>query len=65
MSRITAATRVIAIDTPNANSINTDWGAYRVSIDEIEVATGLDLLSNLPAGVQTQIEAAVDNGPTN
>jgi len=65
VSRISATTRIIAIDTPNSNSINTSWGAYRVSIDEIEAATGLNLLSNLPASVQAAIEAVVDNGPTN
>ncbi|AKD04344.1 DNA/RNA non-specific endonuclease [Pontibacter korlensis] len=65
VSRISAETRIIAIDTPNSNSINSGWGAYRVSVDEIEEATGLDLLSNLPESVQAVVEAKVDNGPTN
>ena len=37
---------------------------YRVSVDFIENATGLDLLSQLPAEVQDRLEAQVDNGPT-
>ncbi|MCC9167881.1 DNA/RNA non-specific endonuclease [Pontibacter harenae] len=65
VSRISAETRIIAIDTPNSNSINANWGAYRVSVDEIEAATGLDLLSALPESVQATVEASVDNGPTN
>ncbi|RFP63411.1 DNA/RNA non-specific endonuclease [Hymenobacter lapidiphilus] len=63
-TRLTSSTRVIAIDTPNDNSINTDWGQYRVSIDAIEAATGLDLLSAVPIAVQQVLEASVDKGPT-
>jgi len=65
LSRISSTTRIIAIDTPNSEDINTNWGAYRVSIDDIEAATGLDLLSNLPVSVQATIEATVDNGAVN
>ncbi|MBD2767509.1 DNA/RNA non-specific endonuclease [Hymenobacter sp. BT664] len=64
-TRVTASTRVIAVDTPNDNSISTTWGAYRTSINAIEAATGYDLLSAVPASVQQVIEARVDNGPTN
>ncbi|MBC6989202.1 DNA/RNA non-specific endonuclease [Hymenobacter sp. BT491] len=63
-SRVNANTRIIAIDTPNVNSIDTNWGTYRTSVDAIEKATGYDLLSNLPVDVQTVIESKVDNGPT-
>ncbi len=63
-SRVTTGTRVIAIDTPNDNSISTTWGTYRTSVDAIEVATGLDLLSAVPATIQQTIEARTDNGPT-
>ncbi|SET97516.1 DNA/RNA non-specific endonuclease [Hymenobacter actinosclerus] len=64
VSRVSAATRIIAIDTPNDNGINSNWGQYRVSVDAIEAATGLDLLSALPLSVQQVVEAQVDNGPT-
>ncbi|MCC9135112.1 DNA/RNA non-specific endonuclease [Pontibacter silvestris] len=64
VSRITSSTRVIAIDTPNSNSVNTSWGSYRTTVDAIEAKTGYNLLSNVPATIQNAIEAKVDNGPT-
>jgi endonuclease G, mitochondrial len=65
VSRVSATTRIIAIDTPNIQGLNTNWGAYRTSVDAIEAATGLDILSALPTSVQQVVEAAVDNGSTN
>jgi endonuclease G len=64
-SRVSANTRVIAIDTPNDNSLSTNWGTYRTSVDAIEAATGLDLLSAVPTAVQQAVESRIDNGPTN
>ncbi|NVO84288.1 DNA/RNA non-specific endonuclease [Hymenobacter terrestris] len=64
-TRVSSSTRVIAIDTPNDNSISTDWSQYRVSVDAIEAATGLDLLSAVPVAVQQVVEASVDKGPAN
>ncbi|GGF10515.1 DNA/RNA non-specific endonuclease [Hymenobacter cavernae] len=62
LQRIAAGqARIIAVDTPNDNSISPDWHQYRVSIDAIEAATGLDLLSKLPPDVQTRLQAKVDN----
>ena len=63
--RVNSVTRVIAIDTPNLQTVGANWYDYRVSVDDIEAATGLDLLSALPLSVQTTIEARTDNGPTN
>jgi endonuclease G len=63
-SRVTTSTRVIAINTPNDNSLSTTWGTYRTTVDAIEQATGYDLLSAVPTAVQTTIEARVDSGPT-
>jgi endonuclease G len=65
VSRINANTRVIAIDTPNDNSLSTNWGTYRTSVDAIEAATGYDLLSAVPTGLQNKLEAKADTGPTN
>ena len=62
-ARVTAGTRVIAIDTPNDNGLSTTWGTYRTSVDAIETATGLDVLSAVPTAVQQVVEARVDNGP--
>jgi endonuclease G len=61
LSRVTTSTRVIAVNTPNINTINSDWKQYRTSVNAIEAATGYDLLSNVPASVQQVVEAQVDN----
>jgi endonuclease G len=60
LSRITTGTRIIAINTPNVNSISSKWQTYETSVDKIEAATGDDLLSNVPAAIQKVIEARVD-----
>jgi endonuclease G len=65
LGRITTSTRVIAINTPNNVNVNAAWGGYRVTVDAIEKASGLDLLSALPLSVQDKLEASIDKGPTN
>ena len=62
--RVTTGTRVIAIDTPNDNALNTNWGVYRTSVNAIESATGYDILSAVSAAVQDVVEARTDAGPT-
>jgi endonuclease G len=64
VNRVTTSTRVIAVNTPNINSINTNWGTYRVSVDAIESATGYDILSALPDAIESVLESRVDAGPT-
>jgi len=64
ISRVTTSTRVIAVITPNTNSISTSWGTYRTTVDAIEAATGYNLFSAVPASIQAVIEAKVDNGAT-
>ncbi|HEX8327403.1 MAG TPA: DNA/RNA non-specific endonuclease [Hymenobacter sp.] len=54
--------RVLAIDTPNDNAVNPDWKQYLTSVDKIEAATGLDLLSALPRPVQARLQKLVDSG---
>ncbi|MFP5041974.1 DNA/RNA non-specific endonuclease [Parasediminibacterium sp. JCM 36343] len=61
LSRVTTTTRVIAVNMPNVNTISSDWKIYRTSVDAIEAATGLDLLSNVSTSIQSVIEAQVDN----
>ena len=63
-TRVTTGTCVIAVDTPNDNSVSTSWGIYRTSVDAIETATGLNILSAVATAVQQTVEARVDNGPT-
>ncbi len=63
-ARVTTATRVIAVDMPNTQGIrNHNWGSYRTTVDAIEQAAGVDILSRVPASVQAVIESRVDNGP--
>ncbi|TXK29677.1 DNA/RNA non-specific endonuclease [Pontibacter qinzhouensis] len=64
VKRITSDTRIIAVDTPNFNSVNSSRASYRTSVDAIEAKTGYDLLSNVSKAVQDIIEARVDEGPT-
>jgi endonuclease G len=64
VARVDASTRIIAVDMPNDNSIDVEWGGYRTSVDAIEAATGYNLLSALPESIQAIVEAKVDNGPT-
>ena len=64
LQRIAAGqARIVAIDTPNDQQVSPDWSRYRTSIDALEAATGLDLLSALPVAAQERLEAQVDNGP--
>ena len=56
-SRVSASTRIIAS--------NTAWGGYCTSVDAIEQATGYELLSAVPAAIQSTIEARTDSSPTN
>ena len=65
LARITSSTRVIAVNTPNNVSVNASWAGYRTTVDAIEKAAGLDLLSALPLAVQNKLEANVDKGSTN
>lgn len=65
-SRISTTTRVIAVDMPNTQTVNSAaWGTYRVSIDALENILSYDFLNVVPATIQSVIEAAADNGPTN
>jgi endonuclease G len=61
LKRITSDTRVIAIDMPNDEIDNQKWHTYRVSVDQIEAATGLDFFSTLPPSLQAILESKVDN----
>lgn len=63
LDRITASTRVIAVDIPNINGIHSDWGMYRTTVDAIEKATGYNLLSEVPEQIQQDLESHLDNGP--
>jgi DNA/RNA endonuclease G (NUC1) len=64
VSRVTAATRTIAVIMPNQNSINSDWHTYLTTVDAVEDLTGYDFFANVPDAVESSIEAGVDgNNP--
>jgi endonuclease G len=60
LSRVSSTTRVVAVNTLNINTIDKDWKKYKVSVRDIEKATGYNLLSNLPQSIQDVIETKVD-----
>ncbi|PTR00001.1 endonuclease G [Mucilaginibacter yixingensis] len=62
LSRVSTTTRVIAVNMPNNNTINSDWTNYITTVDAIESATGYDLLSAVSTSVQSVIEARADGG---
>lgn len=62
LARVDAHTRVIAVVMPNINGIkDRPWTDYVTTVDAVERATGLDLLSRVPVAVQTAIESRIDN----
>lgn len=65
VSRVNTSTRVIAVWIPNIQSLTTNWGSYRTTVDFIESQTGFNFFSNVPLQIQSVIEAKTDNGPTN
>ena len=62
ITRVSSGTRVIAINTPNINTVNPDWKQYIVTVRDIEKSTGYNLLSALPQSVQDAVEAKKDSG---
>ncbi|MCX2429562.1 DNA/RNA non-specific endonuclease [Pedobacter sp. GR22-10] len=62
ISRVNSSTRVIAINTPNVNSTSASWKDYIVTVRDIEGATGYNLLSSLPQGIQDVVEKVKDTG---
>lgn len=62
LSRVTTTTRVIAVNTPNINTTNSDWTQYITTVSAIETASNVSLLTALPATVRTALEAEKDSG---
>ncbi len=62
ISRVTAATRIIAVNTPNNNTISSDWTQYITTVKDIESATGYTVFSNLPPNIRAVLETVKDSG---
>lgn len=50
---------IIAIDTPNLNTVGTNWQDFRVNIMQLENATGYTFLSQLSAQSQIRLKSTV------
>src|SRR5258705_12978870 len=64
VSRVTAASRTIAVIMPNQNSINSDWHTYLTTVDAVENITGYDFFANVPDAIENAIEAGTKRGNT-
>ncbi|WP_299253179.1 DNA/RNA non-specific endonuclease [uncultured Aquimarina sp.] len=64
INRVTTSTRVIAINVPNDQGINSDWTQFRTSVNAIESLTGYDLLENITNAIESVLESRIDNGPS-
>jgi len=62
LQRINKNTRIIAVNTPNKNDVNTRWTAYLTSITEIEKITRYKLLDKVPAAVRQELVKKIDTG---
>jgi endonuclease G len=60
LKRINKATRVIAVDMPNDETVSQRWRTYLTSVSAVEKKTGYDFLSNVPVKIQRAIESAKD-----
>jgi endonuclease G len=56
LNRIDADTRIIAINTPNDNSISPNWMNYVCTVSDIEKATGYKFLTTLTAELQDTLK---------
>ncbi|MEO0349080.1 MAG: DNA/RNA non-specific endonuclease [Cyanobacteria bacterium P01_A01_bin.15] len=61
VDNVTSRTETIAVDMPNSTRIEPQWQTYQTSIDRIELATGYDLLSDVPEAIQAGLESRRSN----
>ncbi len=60
LSRITSATRVIAIKVPNINGVSSVWQNFITSAAQIQVDTGFTFFTALPPDVASNLLNEVD-----
>jgi len=60
LSRVSAATRVIAIKIPNNNGVSSTWQNYITSARQIEVDTGFTFFTALPPDIAEALRDKVD-----
>jgi len=54
-------TRMIAIITPNDQTVTEEWGNYRVSVADVEKLTGYRFFPSIPADIARAIKNNVDD----
>ena len=65
LSRITATTRVIAVNIPNIAGVRHDpWTKYLVSVNQLEKLTGFKFFTALSPAVANALKAGIDGQPT-
>jgi len=65
ITKITADTPVIAVRIPNQlNEKLNDWDGYRVTVADIEAATGYHFFTNLSPDIQQALKTKIDPAPT-
>ncbi len=66
LKRITANTRVIAVDIPNNPNVKSlPWYQYKTTIDDIEIKTGFDFLNKIPDFIERHLESTIDHQAIN
>ena len=61
LSRITTATRVIAVNTPNIAGVRTTpWTNYLVSVNQLQTNTGFNFFTALPSYTASVLRAKID-----
>ena len=60
LSRVSAATRTIAVIIPNQNGADPDWHSYLTTVNAVEALTGYDFFANVPDNIENVIEAGID-----
>jgi endonuclease G, mitochondrial len=58
---VSSSTRVIAVDTPNANgNKDSSWRQYLTTVEALERKTGYDFMSSINKSIQQEIETKPD-----
>lgn len=60
VGRVTSLTRIIAVNMPNSQVINSDWRTYRVTTDSLETLLGYDFFAQVATTIQASIEGRTD-----
>jgi endonuclease G len=64
LSRLSVTNRVIAVSIPNVtNGLSSSWQTYLTSAQQIELDTGFNFFSAVPANIAAVFRAKVDGSP--